>query len=156
VNCGTDSSLNIADSMTASAWIYPKTLGEGNAGHIVSRGGTGGWCFYVLTGNILKLYSGAGIQVTSEANSITLNQWQYATVVYDKQNVRFFVNGIEKGVTAETDSILNTGSCVIGARSSAGDFDFDGYLDGVKIYNYARTAEQIMQDYNAGLATHLK
>ncbi|MFZ3073751.1 MAG: LamG domain-containing protein, partial [Minisyncoccales bacterium] len=156
VSCGTDSSLNIADSMTASAWIYPKTLGEGNAGHIISRGGTGGWCFYVLTGNILKLYSGAGIQVTSNANSITLNQWQYATVVYDKQNVRFFVNGVEKGVTAETDSILNTGSCVIGARGVTGDFDFNGYLDEVKVYNYARTAEQIMQDYNAGVATHLK
>ncbi|HOI97227.1 MAG TPA: LamG domain-containing protein [Candidatus Pacearchaeota archaeon] len=155
VSCGTDSSLNIAESMTASAWIYPKTLGEGIAGHIVGRGGTGGWCFYLYNGNSLKLYAGT-IQAVSSANSITLNQWQYATVVYDKQNVRFFVNGVEKGVTAATDSILNTGSCVIGARTVAGDFDFNGYLDEVKVYNYARTAEQIMQDYNAGLATHLK
>ncbi len=155
VSCGTDSSLNIAESMTASAWIYPKTLGEGIAGHIVGRGGTGGWCFYLYNGNSLKLYAGT-IQAVSSANSITLNQWQYATVVYDKQNVRFFVNGVEKGVTAATDSILNTGSCVIGARTVAGDFDFNGYLDEVKVYNYARTAEQIMQDYNAGVATHLK
>jgi len=66
------------------------------------------------------------------------------------------VNGVEKGVTAATSSIVNTGSCAIGARTAAGDFDFDGYLDEVKIYNYARTAEQIMQDYNAGVATHLK
>ena len=155
VGCGTDSSLNIADSMTASAWIYPKTLGEGSAGHIVGRGGTSGWCLYVYTGNSLKLYAGT-IQAVSSANSITLNQWQYATVVYDKQNVRFFVNGVEKGVTAATSSIVNTGSCVIGARTTAGDFDFNGYLDEVKVYNYARTAEQIMQDYNAGVATHLK
>jgi len=88
VNCGADSSLNITNSMTASAWIYPKTLGEGSAGHIISRGGTGGWCFYAYTGNSLKLYAGT-IQAVSSANSITLNQWQYATVVYDKQNVRF-------------------------------------------------------------------
>ena len=155
VGCGTDSSLNIADSMTASAWIYPKTLGEGSAGHIVGRGGTSGWCLYVYTGNSLKLYAGT-IQAVSSANSITLNQWQYATVVYDKQNVRFFVNGVEKGVTAATSSIVNTGSCVIGARTTAGDFDFNGYLDEVKVYNYARTEEQIMQDYNAGVATHLK
>jgi hypothetical protein len=157
VNCGTSSSLDIANSMTASAWIYPKTLGEGSAGHIVGRGGTGGWIFYVYTSNSLKLYSaGGGIQATSEANSITLNQWQYVTFTYDKQNVRFFVNGVEKGVTAETDSILNTGSCIIGARSIAGDFDFNGYLDDVRVYNYARTAEQIRMDYQQGVATHLK
>jgi len=156
VGCGTSSSLDIANSMTASAWIYPKTLGEGSAGHIVGRGGTAGWCFYVYTSNSLKLLSGAGIQVTSEVNSITLNQWQYVTVVYDKQNVRFFVNGVEKGVTAETDSILNTGSCIIGARTTAGDFDFNGYLDDVRVYNYARTAEEIRLDYQQGVATHLK
>ena len=32
----------------------------------------------------------------------------------------------------------------------------DGLIDDVRIYNYARTSEQIQQDYNAGFSTHFK
>jgi len=33
--------------------------------------------------------------------------------------------------------------------------EFNGKLDDVRVYNYARTAEQVMQDYNQGLAVKL-
>ena len=31
----------------------------------------------------------------------------------------------------------------------------DGLIDDARIYNYARTADQIKQDYNEGAAVHL-
>jgi hypothetical protein len=34
--------------------------------------------------------------------SLTLNKWQHVTITYDRSNLRFYVNGIPKGVTAAT------------------------------------------------------
>jgi len=48
VNCGADSSLNITNSMTASAWIYPKTLAKAVRATIISRGGTAAGVFMSL------------------------------------------------------------------------------------------------------------
>jgi hypothetical protein len=31
-----------------------------------------------------------------------------------------------------------------------------GKVDDVRIYNYARSASEILQDYNAGLSTHFR
>jgi len=33
---------------------------------------------------------------------------------------------------------------------------FNGLLDDVRTYNYARSAEEILVDYNNGLVTHFK
>ena len=32
---------------------------------------------------------------------------------------------------------------------------FNGLIDDARVYNYARTADQVMQDYNAGEAARL-
>jgi hypothetical protein len=41
------------------------------------------------------------------------------------------------------------------AYGEIGVKNFNGLIGDVRIYNYARTAEQILQDYNAGAAARL-
>ena len=77
--------------------------------------------------------------------------------------VTYYLNGIagDRTITADTwyhvaiidTSGVNASNVDIG-RVSAGYFD--GLIDEVKIYNYARTSEQIRIDYNAGFSTHFK
>jgi len=55
--------------------------------------------------------------------------------------------------SAETYTASAPNSIQIGSRVAAGYY-FDGKIDDFKIYDYARTAAQIMVDYNAGMATH--
>ena len=43
-----------------------------------------------------------------------------------------------------------------GSNPDSLDDYFDGLIDDVRIYNYARSAEEILVDYNNGLATHVK
>ena len=83
--------------------------------------------------------------------------WHMITIVDDGTTRKFYRNGAYIG--SHTNTLVNSGGTTlfrIGRGGAADASYFNGQIDEVKIYNYARTAEQIMQDYNAGLATHLK
>jgi hypothetical protein len=60
------------------------------------------------------------------------------------------------GPTAVTVPVGDTGKPVRIGNRNDGYTPMNGLIDEVRIYNYARTPEQIRQDYNAGLATHFK
>jgi len=80
--------------------------------------------------------------------TITLNQWQHATVSYDGINLKLYLNGRE----VKSVALSNTGdhaTGIIGAYTSH-IRNFKGYIDEVKVYNYARTSKQIIEDMNAG------
>ena len=147
VDCDNDPSLNITDAITIEAWIYPKTLGEGNAGHIV--GGIN--LFYTYTNNALKFIN--GITALSDSSAITLNQWQHVAFTYDRQYARFYVNSMPKGET-ELTTAMNTGNYLIGARSTTGNYTFNGTIDDVRIYSEALSVGQIQQHYAEGVAAH--
>jgi hypothetical protein len=101
----------------------------------------------------------SGTNVTSEADSvIELNRWYHIEGVYNGSQVQVYVNGVAADSTpgSLTGSVLDSDyNLQIGGLDTPADYFFHGYLDDVRIYNYARTAEQVMQDYNQGLAVKL-
>ena len=85
--------------------------------------------------------------------ALAQNEWQYVTCSYDGSNIKIYINSIQKASKTETGDIQNTtNSLKAGLDDSTSFNDFHGYLDEVKIYPYARTADQIKQDYASGLA----
>ncbi|KPJ56007.1 hypothetical protein AMJ49_05945, partial [Parcubacteria bacterium DG_74_2] len=99
-------------------------------------------------------------------------QWHHVVFVADSVNtVKIYLDGTEENTTID---ITNGGSASdwfadaygvasytnkIGIgylnRQTPTNF-FSGQIDDVRIYNYARTQEQILMDYNAGMGTHFK
>jgi len=150
VNCGNSENLSVGGKITTGAWIYPKSLGENSYGHIIGRGSVSGWVFYLYPGSKLKFYGSSGaIDVTSDTNVIVLNQWQYVIVTYDSindKNIRFFVDGMERGTVSETESIVNTGFCIIGARTTTGQYVFDGVIAQPIIENRAWSQDEIREN----------
>jgi hypothetical protein len=72
------------------------------------------------------------------------------------------LDGVEVGSGTEADTLgFSTCSLLIGFDADSGctgtpsNF-LKGKLDEIRIYNYARTQDQIGQDYNAGVGTYLK
>ena len=93
-------------------------------------------------------------KINSNSISASLSTgWNHIAMTYDKDigsnQQKIYVNGklANQGTLTET---INTNS----NNLNIGTY-FDGAIDDVRIYNYARTAEQIRLDYNAGMATHL-
>ena len=78
--------------------------------------------------------------------TITLNKWQHVAATYDGQTIKIYINGIlEKSVTHSGIISTNSSDLEIGSRSGGSAY-FDGKIDEFRIWNDARSANEI-QDY---------
>ena len=151
VEVADDDSLDITDAITIEAWIYPIGWGEGSLGSIVDKNWMTGYAFYLrnVSGeeSIKFASNNAGVVQTADSGSITLNAWQHVVVTYDRQNVVFYVNGINKGGGAETNALgTNSESLFIG-NDMGTTCTFNGTIDDVRIYNCALNATEIQAHY---------
>ena len=124
------------------------------------------WIFSLSGGKPYFIYD-AGPSGTSDyaytVSSTVLQQgkWYHLVAVVDRQSPYYpiiYVNGVYDGVPSTsvsgnpgTADMDNTGSLYIG-RSTYNSVDnyFNGLIDEVKVYNYARTPAQVAYDYNKG------
>ena len=79
---------------------------------------------------------------------VTLNVWYHAAVVYDGSNQYMYCNGEQVYSRAQTGSIgSNSWALLIGARGMNNICNhFDGEIAEVRIWNKARTAQEIKGD----------
>lgn len=164
---GADDYIQLADSSdlrmttggTISAWIYPRTLGEGNVGRIVHKGAdinaTNGYRAQVSSSNTLLFVVNAGaVQTISSNDAVKLNQWQLVTISFNGSGRKLYVNGIDVTSAGGGETALppNVAGIVrIGNNTIATDATFNGYIDEVSIYNAAVPASQIQESYYSGL-----
>ncbi len=163
VSVASVSNLGTAGPITVSAWIKPSDLGDGG---IIGKYDNVGYNSYALWYGSGLLYFQVGssgvfeTKITSAAVS-SANVWYYVVGVYDKSNVKLYVDGKEVASASENRDIgiLNyypfcIGSVRYNCSGSSGYNEtaeyFNGSVDDVRIYNYARTPKQIMEDMNAG------
>lgn len=84
------------------------------------------------------------------ATSINDNVWHFVAVTYDGTTTRLYLDGKEESITRENTwpAILDTRSTDgnLGKSANVYQYFFQGALDQVKIYNYARTPDEIVID----------
>ena len=90
----------------------------------------------------------SGTYLTAGNIDFNPNEWTYVTFTYDGTNLNSYKNGIlvdnTVSSTAQGDS---TSALIIGG--GGGEPSWDGSMDDIRIYNYARTSKQIIQDMGA-------
>ncbi|PLX21395.1 hypothetical protein C0584_02680 [Candidatus Parcubacteria bacterium] len=136
-------SLN-ADAMTVSAWIKT-SASSGDIANML----TGEYSLSLVGGKAVFsiLVSASGHSVTSPS-AVNDGNWHFVLATYDEDTLRMYIDGIS--VASETSP---SGSIDAGAGNIKLANNFSSVnIDEVKIYPYARTAEQVRQDYNAGVA----
>ncbi len=102
-----------------------------------------------------KLY---GINYASTPINVNDGQWHhlaYAVVgtsqnEVDFANTKFYVDGILHGVNSSTTTGTASPKVHFWIGGNAGSRTLNGIIDEVKIYNYARTQAQVIEDMNAG------
>jgi len=147
-------SLNFGgSSVTFSAWIYARTLGEFSQGGILSKRGTGGqgYRFEIDASNcwvgseLLAWYGGA---LCSTANAVTLNDWDYVVYSYDSVGDMsyIYVDGLQDNTLSSSSTNGDvTDNFLIGEW---GGRSFDGFIDEVRISNTNRSAGWIQTEFN--------
>ena len=99
-----------------------------------------------------------GVTAPSNATSISVdtNWHNFGFVVNNTTKAwDFYLDGVFMETITAAKTYANQSSFIEFGGINGGSC-FDGRIDNVKIYNYARTSLQIQMDYNNGLAAHLK
>lgn len=137
---------------TVSAWVKPEGSVASKA--IVAKAEE----LRMFTDN--SGYLGCQIKSTSwqtaaqaTSNALPLNTWSFVACTYDKANLKVFVNGVQvasQALTATVDDTANALKYGVDDSASSPYGAFQGTIDEMKFYNYARTEKQIVEDMNAG------
>jgi len=155
----TGSALDISSSIGWGAWVYPRSFPTSDTATIVTKSAA----YYMsvnTSGQVQAYLDGTANQGYHAMNTaLTLNKWNYIFLTYDGSSVKLYLNGVLDKTVADSGSISTNNWIVgIGAEQGAGAASrfFNGLIDDVRVYNYARTQEQILQDYNGGVGAHFK
>ena len=148
---------------TAEAWIYPRSDGEGNDGHFLDKESwylsteleSGGFA----TLKFKESFDGSSWGYWRSASKlIALNTWNHIALTYSSDstgdNVKMYINGasipVSYDIVADGVRITDSAHAFTIGNYTSGIRTFDGDIDEVRLYNYARTPGQIIEDMNGG------
>ncbi len=152
----TSGGVNGLSQFTASIWVktndWDVLTGEPTVFDFGAGGGLGGLRYlsasrrfqgdFVIGGT--THYFGTGTNSIPDDSN-----WHYLTITYNGSIVKAYVDGVQTSSTAATGRINGTAGITVGSTIGTVRY-FPGVIDEVKIYNYARSQMQIMEDMNAG------
>lgn len=151
VYVGSDPILNFLDNgnFSISVWIKPRTLVSAwRRGIIIQESYLNSGYRFALSNGGAPIFwttqSGGTLSVTG--GTLLIDQWNHVEVTYNNQQAYLYLNGKKVGDAIGT---YVAGSNGLNIGSYVNEY-FDGSIDEVKIYSYARTAKQIVEDMNAG------
>ncbi len=139
-----------SNKLTVSAWVNRISDSGTDEAIVHNEDSSGdGWKMLVTSTDKVACYHNNTESLSSE--SLSLNTWYYVTCSWDGTTQKLYLGGVLADNDGISGSISETIDLAIGARSyGLGSNRLYGVVDEVKIYNYARTPQQIVEDMNAG------
>jgi len=156
VDCGNDPSIRLQE-MTVEFWMKPEAATDGIITKGQSRGVPGGrnWDLFGRgVGNDLAFMmtdGSAGIFEVKGLYPDPLNEWYHVTAQWDgttdPNGVKLYVNGllVSQGTASSTTNANNKHLFIGGS----GTWVFEGFLDEVRLSDFAWSQEWVLASYNA-------
>ena len=156
VNIPDNTTLDLTNGMTLSAWVYPTTSSatwrtvilKENAPYLV-------YALYSSGDGALPsgfVRSGTTEKSAVGASALPVNTWTHLATTYDGANVRLYVNGTLVRTVAATGNMANSAAPLrIGGNSVWGEY-FTGRIDEVRIFNRALAATEVTTMMNTPVA----
>jgi hypothetical protein len=155
IDLGNNSSIrNFSDQISVSAWAKYNAYGGGQAYSVIAVKGTP-WTFLLenYASKIRFRVTVGGLDKNASDSEIhELNRWYHFVGTYDGANIKIYKDGKLVGTTPATGNLaVNDISAKIGTYQGT-NYNFNGQIDEVRIYNYALTQDQIKLLYNDNAA----
>jgi len=150
VDCGNDSAFNITGSITVAAWIKVNKFDK--VWQAICTKGDGAWILHrnADTDNIkFNIFDWGSPDVVGFVN-VNDGQWHHVVGAYDGAKIYLYVNGIldsSTPVSTWDEMIINEEPVCIGQNSKYPERSWNGFIDDVRIYSYALSAEEIKDLY---------
>ena len=143
-------SLSPTTSITLSAWVNPRAPASGAIQMILGKysGASGGPYFLRIQGDGVARFGVAGTNLTG--NRVLTAAWNLVTATWDGAQMRLYINGVLDVSVAKTGAMTDNGlNVAIGQLVGSGGA-FNGFLDDVRLYGLALSAQEVLDLYNAG------
>lgn len=156
VNCDNDLTtlLNGSQKLTVEAWINVSNVSGVKT--IISNHGTGSatqFCFRLINDKLDGFLGFGSYIATSAAGTIAPNTWYHVAMVYNQTSLKLYVNGTEVASNNNIPAgygLVDSSSEIWMGGTGFGEF-FKGDLDEVRVWNTARTNEEINSNKNCDL-----
>lgn len=150
-----DPDVCFTGEMTVEAWVNPASFDTRMVIFDLTSGGGG---FQLATIYDGKLNWTLPPQSATTSSGLLPNTWYHLAVVVDSavsgmQTARLYVNGNLANTSSHNQLTLNAGKLRLGASHSNGDY-FKGYMDEVRISNYAKTQAEIREKMFSPVLLH--
>lgn len=155
VTITSNQTLEATRGATFELWVNPADTGQFRniAGKLSFLTPTGySYGFRRPSNDVIfaEIYVNGNQYRISEPSALSINTWAHYALTYDGSIFKAYKNGVLISSTSVTGSIDASAGNTLGIGTSGGYSRFKGQLDDVKLYNYARTQKQIVEDMNAG------
>jgi hypothetical protein len=160
---GSDDYVDVVDSdvyrptkaLTVSTWF--KAPAQSDYKRIISTNSTAnvGYDIHLFPSGAqgkIQFDIGTGSQnsLVSTTTGLGDNKWHYVSGTWDGQTMKLYIDGNQEASGNLTGTITYSSTYLaLGSTGSFGSL-YNGAIDDVRIYNYARTQKQIVMDMNAG------
>ncbi len=150
---GTPSKLKLTNAFSMGFWMYG-VGSSADAGLVGTDIGAGYQCTHHL-GATVYCYIHNGTTQTTVSTTVGRNVWKYIAVTWDgttgTNGMKMYVDGVLTSQATSSISAMAAWSTLkIGRTTGAFGSDYSGKIDDVKIYDYVRTAKQVVEDMNGG------
>ncbi|TAL50590.1 MAG: DUF2341 domain-containing protein, partial [Methylovulum sp.] len=154
VNLGDQTAFEL-QALTIEGWFYKEGTCGLNYCTIFSKGTSGniGYTMNVNneTGSSKLQFNIKDLQKVNGTSTLNNNTWYFLAATINGSTVNVFVNGVLETSTSQSQTpTFSTENATIGNGNNSLDLGMNGKLDNVRIFNYARTPKQIVEDMNAG------
>nr|NQU89287.1 choice-of-anchor D domain-containing protein [Bacteroidota bacterium] len=149
-------SLDFTGELCIEAWVYPHVVNISQQ-CISSKGGgwsRSGWML-TLNNNKIRFHLGNGgsEQWFDTQTGISANTWSHIAALWKDGTMNVYINGV---IDAYSDSwaqglVENSYNHFIGRTDGSSTLYFNGEIDEVRVWNYARTQEEIQSSMYTSL-----
>ena len=157
-----DTGLNFQNAITLNVWIRPSAFYGAREQYIISHGNwQNRWKLSVTPGTnklrwTVKSAGPAGLaRDLDSASPLVLDSLMNITVLYDGMDMEIYINGALDSFTPFSGLISPTVYALTIGQDLPSDnqYDFNGVLDDIRIYNYGLALSQIaaLYDINTGV-----
>lgn len=151
VSVSDSTSLSLTGGFSLAAWVNVPNVSGYKPAVTKENAGQTGYFLYVLDDEVYTGYgNGAWRSQTTSTSPITANTWIHIASTFDGTTLTTYVNGASVQSSTPGGSVSDNASALgIGNAADLSSM-YTGLIDEAKVYNYPRTAGQIVADMNAG------
>lgn len=145
-------------ALSVSAWVKLPDATPATQLGIVSKGTTSGSNNFDLNietdGRVRFWFSSTNFAYS--ATALKDNTWHHIVAVWDGTQSVVYLDGIAGNPVNNSPTVTASNAPIlVGSWNQQSGWWFNGYIDEVKVYNYARSADQIKNDYNKAFSIAL-